>query len=148
MKGFAPNTSIPLNDRAPGEIAQVALDQLRPFLIAAESWPIYRHWRDERHEMICRICTQCLWFLTDTHSRPYQYTDEEIHTLITAHIRRQHADMVNEKGEFTYESPGEYQVLDSPIGANAGNGSGSNSYRPEYQGSDSGGVERATEDNS
>jgi hypothetical protein len=145
--GFTPNKMIPLNDREPGEIAQVAIDQLQPYLIASETWPVYRQYRDERHEMICRVCAQCVWFLSDEHNNPYTYTDEEIRTLITGHIRRLHAEMVNEKGEFIYESPGEYQVLDSPIGANAGNGSSSNSYRPEHQGSDTGGIQQAKEAN-
>jgi hypothetical protein len=145
--GFTPNTDIPLNNRAPGEIAQVAIDQLQPYVIAAETWPVYRQYRDERHEMICRICAQCLWFLSDTHNVPYEYTDEEIHTLITAHIRRQHADMVNEKGEFTYEGAREYQVLDNTRGSQSYGCDSGNTYRPEYQGSDSRGIERTKEAN-
>lgn len=141
--GFTPNKMIPLNDRDPGNIAQVAKDQLRPYLIAAESWPTYRQYRDERHEMICRLCAQCLWFITDTHNVPYEYTDQDIHTLITAHIRRQHADMINDKGEFTYESAGECKVLDNTRGSQSYGCDSGNSYRPEYQGGDSRGIERS-----
>lgn len=145
--GFTPNKMIPLNDREKGQIAPVAIDQLRPFLIAAETWPVYRQYRDERHEMICRVCAQCLWFLSDEHNVPYDYTDEEIHTLITGHIRRLHADMINEKGEFTYEGAGEYQVLDNTRGGQSYGCDSRNTYRPEYQGGDSGRIERTKEDN-
>lgn len=146
--GFTPNKMIPLNDREPGEIAKIAWQQLKPYRIAAETWPVYRHFRDKRHSMCCRLCTQCLWFVTDITGEIYQYTDEETLTLIVAHIRRCHEDMINEKGEFSYEGTGEYQVLDSSYNPHAGGSGSRNSYRPEYQGGNSTGIEQSKEDDS
>lgn len=139
--GSTPNKMIPLNDREPGEIAEIAWTQLKPYQIAARYWPIYQEMRHgdtmgPRWVHACRVCTQAVWFNSDEDRVDYNYTDEEKLTLIVAHVRRCHAEMVNDRGEFTYESAGEHQILDNtsiPHSPCLGNG---NAYRPDYQGGD------------
>jgi hypothetical protein len=89
-----PNTSIPLNDRAPGEIADIALRQLQPYQEAAKTWPILHTTRDGRSVNLCRECYENIWFDSDKHDVPYTYTEEEIQTLIVAHIRQNHERMI------------------------------------------------------
>jgi hypothetical protein len=144
--GLTPNKEIPLNDRKPGEIADVAKEQLVAYQIASYTWPIYQEMRSgdtmgRRWVHACRICKQAVWFNSDEKGVAYIYTDEETTTLIVAHIRRCHADMVNEKGEYEYESDRESEVLVYPSMPNASSGGSSNANRPEHQGSDSTGIE-------
>ena len=142
VRGFSmtPNTQVPLNNREPGTVAQVAWDQLKPYQIAAQSWPVYQEMRyDEAIERqrwvhACRVCEQGLWFNSDENQDPFDYSDAEILTLIVAHVRRSHADMVNDKGEFDYESTREHQVLDDSSKYRASGIGGDNAYRPHYQG--------------
>jgi hypothetical protein len=139
--GSTPNNQIPLNDRPPGTIAGIAWAQLMPYQIAAQTWPIYQEMRagetmGPRWVHACRVCTQAMWFNSDEDKVPYDYTDEEITTLIVSHIRRCHEDMVNEKGEYTYESAREHQILDNTSVPNSPCISGGNAYRPDYQGGD------------
>lgn len=106
--GMTPNKMIPLNDREEGEIAAIAIQQLRPFQEAAEQWPIYYTIRDGRSCMCCRVCKFSLWFLRDIHDQPYQVSDGEKKTLTVAHIRQTHTEMVivNEAGHL--------EILDLP----------------------------------
>ena len=148
--GFTPNNQIPLNDREPGEIAKVAIDQLLPYRVAAASWPIYRHYRDERHCMVCRLCDQNIWFIMDQYGKEFDYAGDEVLSLIVAHIRQIHADKINDKGELIYENRREHEseVLDLPYGSHALRGDSRNPNRPEYQSGDTTGIERTTEANS
>jgi hypothetical protein len=106
---LTPNTQIPLNSRPPGTIADIAWTQLQPYRIAAQVWPVYQEARQDestggvRWVHACRTCNQALWFNTDAYKVTYDYTEDEKLTLIIAHIRRCHADIVNEKGEITSE---------------------------------------------
>lgn len=146
--GFTPNKDIPLNDREPGEIAGVAWAQLKPYQIAAQSWPVFQEMRHgdtmgPRWVHACRVCSQAMWFNSDENKVPYDYTDEEILTLIVAHVRRSHADMVDERGNFTYESAGEHKILDDTSVPHSPSISGGNAYRPDYKGGDTRPIERS-----
>jgi hypothetical protein len=81
-----PNVNVPLNNREAGTIAEVAKDQLRPYQVAANTWPI-------DYDDICRRCHKCgqnLWFYADTNGTPFFYQPGEITSLIVAHIRQIH----------------------------------------------------------
>lgn len=86
------NSKIPLNSRAPGDLAQVAKDQLSAFQEAAKNWPLYIDVNDLRACHRCTRCGQNIWFGTDSEGRDYHYTEDEIMTLVVAHIRQAHED--------------------------------------------------------
>lgn len=94
-----PNVNIPLNKREKGEVASVAIEQLRRFLNAADTWPVQGQRRDNRDCKVCRVCGQCLWFVTDRQGNQFGYSTEEKRSLITAHIRQCHEALISEKGE-------------------------------------------------
>jgi hypothetical protein len=94
-----PNKNIPLNDREPGEVAAVAMEQLRSYQERAANWPVARH-NDHHSEYAigrpcwcCTVCDPCqtLWFINDTAGGIYSYTDDEIMTMKVAHIRQVHS---------------------------------------------------------
>jgi hypothetical protein len=91
----APNKDIPLNDRDPGEIAAVAVEQLRAYQERAANWPVARHTHGKEHDAgwCCTVCNPCqtLWFINDPSGGIYSYTVEEIQTLKVAHIRQVHS---------------------------------------------------------
>jgi hypothetical protein len=91
-RGFynTPNCNIPLNDREPGTVASVAVEQLRPYQERAANWPMFRVRRDGRDCMCCQLCEQSLWFMSDEEEVRYDYTEEELTALKVAHIRRSH----------------------------------------------------------
>ena len=91
-KGYyqTPNVNVPLNDRPKGEIAEVAKRQLRPYQVAASTWPI-DHSGISR---LCGVCKQNLWFYADIYGKPYFYQPGEITALIVAHIRQVHTDAI------------------------------------------------------
>lgn len=93
MSGYyhVPNNLIPLNDRAPGELAGIALEQLAPYREVAATWLIYPDGRCHR----CMECDQNIWFSRDRQGQPYRYTDAEILALIVAHIRQCHAEVID-----------------------------------------------------
>lgn len=96
---FTANKDIPYNDRRPGEIASVAIDQLKPYREAALTWPIYEIIRfsetsPPRECNVCRECNQNIWFTTDEYGHKYDYNGDEIIALIVAHIRQIHSEMV------------------------------------------------------
>jgi hypothetical protein len=93
---LTPNTQIPHNNRAPGTIAAIAITQLQPYRIAAQTWPVYQESRDGRWVHACRVCEQAVWFNMDPNEQLYNYTEEEKLTLIIAHLRRCHEGEVNE----------------------------------------------------
>jgi hypothetical protein len=79
--------------------AHLAQDQLRPFREAALTWPIWTTLRHSetsppRWSHVCRYCDQTIWFKNDLQNRPFTYSEEEIVTLITAHIRQVHSKYV------------------------------------------------------
>jgi hypothetical protein len=125
-KGYyqTPNVNVPLNARDKGEIAKVAWQQLKPYQDAARTWPIYKLMRDSRHCNLCRVCDQNIYFDSDTEENEYHYTDEDIVSLIIAHIRQTHEGMV------TNVSQGQSEVLDSA--SNNDTGDISNSYASGY----------------
>jgi hypothetical protein len=97
---LTPNTQIPLNNRAPGTMAAIAMEQLKPYMIAAQTWPIYQEMRHgetmgPRWVHACRVCEQAVWFDSDTDKRPFNYTEGEKLTLIVAHLRRCHEGNLN-----------------------------------------------------
>lgn len=92
-----PNSNVPLNNRSPGELAQIALDQLKPFEDAADTWPIQAMYRDHRDCNICLICDQNIWFSTDMLGYEYHLTEANKRTLTVAHIRQIHSEVVSGK---------------------------------------------------
>ena len=95
MEGYylTKNQDIPLNDRKPGEVADVALQQLARWQEIARSWPVRLLVRKKRWLNICDVCRQSLWFEGDKNGVPYQYQDAEILALIVAHIRQAHSEV-------------------------------------------------------
>ena len=85
-----PNTMVPLNSRKPGQIAPVAMEQLRTYQRTASDWPVYEVRRDGRDCMCCQSCNESLWFVTDREEQRYYYTEDELLTLKVAHIRQAH----------------------------------------------------------
>ena len=92
MRGYGqtPNCNIPLNDREPGTVAAVALDELVKHQERAKHWPVFRVRRDGRDLYACQECEQALWFNTDETEAPYVYAEHELMALKVAHIRRSH----------------------------------------------------------
>jgi hypothetical protein len=84
-----PNKLVPLNDRGPGEIAEVALQELKHWQAVAMVWPVYTDGRCNR----CQECHENLWFTTDPRGGKYQYTDDEILALKVAHLRQCHEEI-------------------------------------------------------
>lgn len=88
----APNTAVPLNNRQRGEVASVAVEQLRSYQGRATYWPVERHVHYLRACWCCTVCDPCetLWFVADTEDNVFTYTEDEILTLKVAHIRQTH----------------------------------------------------------
>lgn len=89
-----PNTMVPLNSRKPGEIAEIAKQQLKPYQELARDWGI---WTDRSHPQIpkrCLKCQQCIWFERDTSGDPYLYENDEVIALTVAHIRQVHKEVL------------------------------------------------------
>jgi hypothetical protein len=87
-----PNTMVPLNSRQQGEIASIAMEQLRTYQRTANHWPMFEVRRDGRDCMCCQKCNESLWFVTDREEQRYVYTEAELLTLKVAHIRQAHDD--------------------------------------------------------
>ena len=101
MEGYyaTSNKMVPLQDREAGEIAPVALEQLRGYQSRAQSWPMARHSHNSdtakgRPCWCCTVCNPCetVWFVNDRAGNIYTYSDEEILALKVAHIRQVHSD--------------------------------------------------------
>jgi hypothetical protein len=83
-------------------IEAIAWQQLKPFQDAARTWPIrhgltdYSETHGPRMGNVCRVCPNDynIWFDADPGGEPYKYTDEEITTLIVAHLRQCHSSAV------------------------------------------------------
>jgi hypothetical protein len=88
------NVNVPLNARPKGELANVAIDQLKMWRAAALTWPLQETSRDKRHGMTCNHCQQMIYFISDGKGVLYDYSDEEIISLIIAHIRQAHERIV------------------------------------------------------
>lgn len=86
------NTKIPLNQRDPGDLAQVAKDQLSAVQEIARGWPMESDINDLRQCHRCGHCGQNIWFGTDQEYRQFHYSDDEILALTVAHIRQVHSD--------------------------------------------------------
>jgi hypothetical protein len=89
------NVNIPLNHRPKGEIAAVAIDQLKVFQDRAHDWPTREMFREDingnsRHLRACSFCDQAIYFYSDVTGILYNYSDEELLTLVVAHIRQKH----------------------------------------------------------
>ena len=91
-----PNKDIPLNDREAGQLAPVALEQLRTYQGRANNWPMERHEHYDEYDEVMRACWCCvvckvcetLWFVNDPDGNVYSYTEDELQTLKVAHIRQ------------------------------------------------------------
>jgi hypothetical protein len=86
------NVNIPHNHRQPGRIALVAIKRLAAYQRIARQWPSYLDGRANR----CTECMQNMWFNTDGHGVSYEYSDYEILSLVTAHIRQVHSEVVDD----------------------------------------------------
>lgn len=124
-----PNINIPLNDRPPGEIADIAWQQLKPYRNAAQTWPVFQDGRYNR----CRLCSQNIWFTYDASGHTYVYREDEIITLIIAHIRQVHAEAVTNDRAEEYPTT----VLGSPGNGHPGSLSDGDADRPGDKESDS-----------
>jgi hypothetical protein len=129
-----PNSNIPLNSRPPGEIADIAWQQLKPFRDAASTWPVFQDGPANR----CRLCNQNIWFAYDVNGNPYVYGGDEVITLIVAHIRQVHSEVVTNDG--TEERT---PVLGDPGNDSPGDVSPGNASGPGNQESDTSGVSEA-----
>ena len=137
MDGYynTPNSMVPLNNREPGTIADVAVRQLQRYRETAQTWPVYQEMRHgvtmgPRWVHACRLCEQAIWFNADTNKVPYDYTEAEKLTLIVAHIRQNHTD---DTGEIHGpDGPGNDQILDSASGNDIGSVDPGNAYRYEH----------------
>jgi hypothetical protein len=101
-----PNIMIPLNDRPPGEIAPVALEQLAMWENIARGWPVERHCHDVYNDdgklicngqpcWCCADCDKTIWFVNDPSGKIFVYADEEILALKVAHVRQCHAEVMS-----------------------------------------------------
>lgn len=125
MSFWVANKMVPLNDREPGEIADIAKWQLRRYQNAADTWPLIEHRHNARMGWCCRKCDKTVYFTQDQYENSYTYVTAEIRALIVAHIRQSHADMVDENGEILNEDARKSQVLDGasnpyPLGKHRG----------------------------
>lgn len=125
-----PNSSIPLNNRPSGEVAPIAWEQLKPFRDAAPTWPVFQDGPANR----CRLCTQNIWYSYDPLGKKYVYGDDEVITLIVAHIRQVHSEVVTNDG--TEDSA----VLGDPGNDPPGNISPGDASGPGNKESDTSGV--------
>ena len=89
------NVNIPLNARAKGQIATVAIDQLKPYQDAAREWPVEYVIRDGRECNVCGVCHQNIWFETDVNHQSYLHSPEETMALTVAHIRQRHSEIID-----------------------------------------------------
>lgn len=88
MEGYynTPNKMIPHNDREPGTIADIALEELERWQEIVRPWETYTDGRANR----CSECHQNIWFSKDPQGHEYQYTIDEILALKVAHVRQCH----------------------------------------------------------
>lgn len=95
----APNTMTPLNNRLPGTIAAIAMEQLKAWQAIAQHWPVERHCHDtEQYKgrpcWCCAKCDKTIWFINDLDGNIYVYSADEILALKVAHIRQAHAEVM------------------------------------------------------
>lgn len=117
-----PNVNIPLNKRAPGEVAAIAWQQLKPFQDAAPTWPVFQDGPCNR----CRLCTQNIWSTYDPLGKRFQYGDGEVIALIVAHIRQAHAEVVTNDGTKEHDAA----ILVAPGNGHPGSVSSRDADRP------------------
>ena len=92
---ITPNKDIPLNDRESGELATIALDELKRWQDFAYTWPTFEAKINGRDGVQCGRCSQTIVFRSDVGGNRFQYTIEQIQALIVAHIRQRHAEAIN-----------------------------------------------------
>jgi hypothetical protein len=117
MEGYyqTPNVNIPYNDRPKGEVAQIALDQLKEWEQLAESWPVYTDGRSNR----CSECHQNIWFTKDPLGHEYTYDPSEILALKVAHVRQSHSDSSNRDSLSSVDSAADNgKEYRNPLGGN------------------------------
>jgi hypothetical protein len=73
-------------------IAALALCQLREWEVIAEQW--YTEVTDDGY-LRCGACTQAIVRKTDRHGTHYDLSAPEILALTVAHIRQNHAEVIN-----------------------------------------------------
>jgi hypothetical protein len=89
-----PNIYINHNNRPKGQVAEIALEQLAPFVRAAKGWSLREVNRDNRHGMACSLCNQMIFFISDVNGVLFAYSEDDIQALVTAHIRQLHESVV------------------------------------------------------
>jgi len=77
-----------------GTIHPMAIEQLRPFIRAAGSWPVQVVMRDGRECHACGVCDQNIWFTSDKSGNRFGYTAEMITDVKVAHIRQRHSEEI------------------------------------------------------
>jgi hypothetical protein len=140
--GMTPNSAIPHNNRRPGEIADIAKEQLKRYERAAETWPVQATMVDGRMGERCRVCHQNLWFHHDTEERPFNYAPAETKALIVAHIRQIHEDIITLDGEIMEDENERQRAVLGATGGGYAVGIGRrDADRPFDQSRDSRGIE-------
>jgi hypothetical protein len=74
-----------------GEIHPLALGQLAIYQDIARDWPRYPDGRCVR----CGKCDQSIYMRRDVNNVAYSYTKDEIESLVVAHIRQAHAEVID-----------------------------------------------------
>jgi hypothetical protein len=87
-----PNIMVPLQAREKGEIAPVAMEQLRAYQTVARTW---KTWPDGRCQR-CMECDENIYFTADAGGHLYSYTDDEKLAVTVAHIRQCHSEVVDD----------------------------------------------------
>jgi hypothetical protein len=95
MTGYfqTPNANIPLNQREPGEIAEIAKEQLAQWEEIAQAWEL--SYRDDTGYVRCLKCEQTIYRSHDDNGIPYMMIKGEKLALTVAHIRQVHAEVIN-----------------------------------------------------
>lgn len=79
------------NDGKPGELHDIAKDQLALYEKVAPVWPLV----SENGYYRCGQCHQAIWRESDDEGHGYLWQPEEIQALIVAHVRQRHSEAVN-----------------------------------------------------
>ena len=78
-----------------GTMHPMALQQLAQWQAACVDWPRYPDGRAIR----CGKCDQALWLTYDPQGQPFRYEDDELFTLIVAHVRQRHPEALYDNAQ-------------------------------------------------
>lgn len=81
----------PTPNESPGEIHDLAMEQLQLYQTIAETWGRYPDGNCVR----CGKCSQAIYMRHDKHGYTYNYNRAEILALVVAHIRQVHEEVVD-----------------------------------------------------